>query len=100
MSGIGPYKQPVDSSVTVDGTSKEILPSNTGRVSASIENLGSTRVFIAFGADAVLGQGRSIPSGATKEIEIQNELDMWAQNFISGITDGTSVDLSVSEVNR
>lgn len=100
MGTVGPHKQPVDSSKTVNGTSSKILEYNTGRLSVSVRNLGTVSVFIAFGADAVLGQGRSIPVDSILEIEIEKDLDVWMANYISAITDGTSVNLAISETSK
>lgn len=100
MSDIGPYKQPSDTSVTVNGTSSQIVAKNMGRIRLSITNVGIATVWLGVGQTAVLNTGDSIPAGGKIEYEIKHDFDQWACNVINGITDGTSVVLGISEVTR
>jgi hypothetical protein len=97
---VGAFKQPVDSSLTANGVAQDALAYNAKRLNAVIENHGTAIVWVAFGADAVLGQGHSIPAGGVGFINIETDADTWMGDRVSVITDGTPCDLAISEVTK
>lgn len=97
---VGPFKQPVDSTIIANGVSQTALEKNGKRLSASITNSGSADVYLGFGADAVLGQGRMIPAKGVGEINIETDADTWMADEVNVITDGTLCDLALSEVTK
>lgn len=78
-------------SASVGGTSIEILPANTLRKFASISNPTAVGMWIAFGQDAVVGQGEYIaPGGGSYVIDGDN---MWrgAVNVVAASGSGNVI---------
>lgn len=99
MSGIGVNREPVNSSPVADSTSALLLKANGKRIFLSIYNPEAEDVYVAFGDDAVFGQGSLfVPAKGHLKIEIIEEKDTWACNSIYGITNGPTITLEATEV--
>ena len=97
---VSAFKQPIDSTVTANGVSQVALIYNAKRLSASITNLGTVPVYVAFGAVGVLGQGHMIPGPGIMELDLRSDEDTWMGDSVNVITDGTPCILSISEVTK
>ncbi|MDD5092787.1 MAG: hypothetical protein PHV74_00175 [Dehalococcoidia bacterium] len=59
-------------SVSVEATSTPVLAANVNRKYACIMNLGEESVYLAFGANAVVGKGIRLSPGIGYEINVMN----------------------------
>jgi hypothetical protein len=96
---IGPYGTPTNTNPTVTSTSSEILIQTPGRSHLLFYNPGQEKVYIAFNADAVYGEGAYfVPEEGHLLLEIETERDIWMTASIHAITSSASIALGITEV--
>jgi hypothetical protein len=80
-----------------------VVAYNGRRARLYIENLDDDyNVYINWGADAVVGEGRRIQCGGGNwefVIERDGQTD-WAKDAIHAISDGNDVELAIEELSR
>jgi hypothetical protein len=99
---VGGLPAPVISTVNVTASSAKKIDLNGKRQRLYMENTSLTiDVWINWGADAVVGQGRRLQAGGgAMEIDLsQPGYDDWAKDAVYMIADGASADVAVEELS-
>ncbi len=79
--------------VTVSTTSAQILPANASRLGASIQNSGTTTMWLSFGGTAVAGQGIYVAPGGQYPI---TQTLLW-RGAVSGIVATGTTTISTND---